>query len=110
MNDYPLLADVMELVMSMECMQFYPKTEKGIIGYTKIICRTIQDQSKLPGPKACSELESCRILIERALDQCERLPDGPTLDQLYRDCGFRPRDQGPVPAWTMRKEDLEEPR
>lgn len=101
--DPELIAKVLDLVERMEFLPGYPKTLKGLEGYTGMVCRTIQDQSKLPGPKACSELKSCEILIERALDQCEKLPDGPTLDQLYRDCGFRPKDQGPIPAWVKQE-------
>jgi hypothetical protein len=94
-ESYPHFAEIFEMVLGMESMQFYPKTDKGVLSYVKAVHRIIQDQEK------CPALESCRILIDRALDNCETFPPPVRLYDLYRECGFYPKDKGPVPEEFM---------
>lgn len=103
-EDYSLLPQVVELVMSMEFFPNYPRTEKGLTGYARGVCRLIQKQIK------CDTLESCRLLVERAIDTCDKMPSVLELDELYRGLGFRPADQGPIPKWAFQDIPVEEPR
>ena len=95
---YPHVAEIIEMIHDLEYLQYFPKTEKGIFGYAKGVHRIIQDQIHF------TALESCRILIDKAMDTCDKLPDMPTLDELYRKCGFRPKDLGPIPEWMRKAE------
>jgi len=92
MEKYEHLVTVMPLMRELESLWNFPKTAEGVEGYAKGLCRLIQDQIK------CDALESCRLLIETALDESEKMPSLPDMRDIYKRIGFRPKDLGPIPV------------
>lgn len=100
---------IMAMVSEMEHMKGFPRTEQGLKGYAKGICRIIQDQPHMgitiekPGGKTA--LETAQELIDFAMEEYSDLPPIVELYDRYKGkgLGYRPADQGPCPASFVRE-------
>ncbi len=94
MEETPEAVDaIVNLLIELEGMDGYPRTEKGLLGHARGVCRIIQDQPH----KNLKAMETAKILIDRAIDDFERFPSVRALyDHYYEELRFRPADKGPV--------------